>query len=206
MNSLLLPQPHTLPAGMTLLPASAVDPAIWDAVQAVRAQAPPRRMVTPHGTMSVEMTSCGSCAWTADASGYRYLDHDPLTGAPWPRMPPILATLATACAAEAGFAGFVPDTCLINDYAPGSKMGIHRDADEADPRWPIVSVSLGIPATFVVATARGAPDLRIPLQHGDVLVFGGPARHCRHGVARVPAARHGLLGARRVNLTFRRAR
>ena len=126
-----------LPAGMTLLPARALDPAIWSAVQAIWKLAPPRKMTTPHGTMSVALTGCGECAWTADASGYRYLDHDPLTGLAWPPMPAVLAALANDCAAEAGFAGFWPDTCLINDYAPGTKMGMHRDADEADFSWPI---------------------------------------------------------------------
>ncbi|MEY3012200.1 MAG: oxidative demethylase AlkB [Pseudomonadota bacterium] len=195
-----------LPDGMTLLPARALDPAIWAAVQAILLAHPPRKMTTPHGVMSVGLTACGDCGWVADATGYRYADRDPVTGERWPPMPEVLACLARECAAEAGFPGFAPDTCLINDYAPGSRMGIHRDADEADFGWPIVSVSLGIPATFLVAGGRGAPDLRVPLQHGDVVVFGGPARRCRHGVARVPAARHGEVGARRINLTFRRAR
>lgn len=202
----LFATPLPLPEGMTLLPARAADAAIWSAVQAVIEAAPPRQMQTPHGVMSVALTSCGSCGWVADANGYRYADVDPVHGAAWPPMPEILATLARDAAAEAGFAGFAPDTCLCNVYLPGSRMGIHRDADEADFRWPIVSVSLGIPATFLIATAKGQPDLRLPLQHGDVVVFGGPARRCRHGVARVPAARHALVGAQRVNLTFRRAR
>lgn len=191
---------------MTLLRARAGDPAIWAAVQAVLAARPPAAMQTPRGVMSVQTTSCGSCGWVSDATGYRYADRDPSSGAPWPTMPAALAALAHDCAAEAGFPGFAPDTCLLNVYAPGAKMGIHRDADEADFRWPIVSVSLGIPATFVVAHGGGRPDSRVLLEHGDVVVFGGPARRCRHGVLRVPAARHGQVGARRINLTFRRAR
>lgn len=194
-----------LPDGMTLLPARATDPAILAAVLDVLHALPPRRMQTPHGTMSVGLTACGSCGWVADVSGYRYADRDPATGTPWPAMPDVLARLAHECAAEVGFPGFAPDTCLVNEYLPGSRMGIHRDADEADFRWPIVSVSLGIPATFVVARGKGQPDLRLPLQHGDVVVFGGPARKVRHGVLRVPAARHETVGARRLNLTFRRA-
>ncbi len=199
-----------LPEGMVLLPAYASDPgraaAVWEAVQAVVAAAPPRVMHTPHGTMSVRLTACGAVGWVASAAGYRYVAQDPERPGPWPALPAALRRLAAQAADEAGFPGFEPDTCLLNVYQPGDRMGLHTDKDEADFRWPIVSVSLGIPATFLVAQGQGRPLLRLLLQHGDVVVFGGAARRCRHGVAPVPAARHGLVGARRINLTFRRAR
>ena len=120
------------------------------AIEAIAAQAPFRRMVTPGGhQMSVAMTSCGSFGWVTDRSGYRYDALDPDSGQPWPAMPPRFRELAERAAGEVGFAGFAPDACLINRYEPGAKMSLHQDRDERDIGAPIVSVSLGLPATFL---------------------------------------------------------
>ena len=176
-------------------------------LQTVLVQAPWRHMVTPGGyRMSVAMTNCGPLGWVADPAGYRYDPIDPECGRPWPAMPPAFARLAAAAAAEAGFDGFRPDACLVNRYEPGAKLSLHQDKDERDFGAPIVSVSLGVPAVFLFGgLKRSDKTVRVPLEHGDVVVWGGPARLRYHGVLAVKAAMHPVLGEERINLTFRKA-
>jgi len=176
-------------------------------VQNVTAHAPFRHLFTPGGLrMSVAMSNCGALGWVSDRRGYRYDAIDPASGQPWPRMPEVFLKLAGSAAALAGFGGFTPDACLINRYEAGTRLSLHQDKDERDFTQPIVSVSLGIPATFLFGGPdRGGKCLRIPLSHGDVVVWGGPARLRYHGVAPLKQAAHPLLGTQRINLTFRRA-
>jgi alkylated DNA repair protein (DNA oxidative demethylase) len=122
-------------------------------------------------------------------------------------MPALFRRLAEEAAAEAGFAGFAPDACLINRYEPGARLSLHQDRDERNLGAPIVSVSLGLPATFLFGgRKRSDPTRRYRLEHGDVAVWGGPARLAFHGVAPLANGEHSLLGRQRINLTFRRAR
>lgn len=199
-----------LAPGVCLLRGHALADAdsLLRAIDDIIAAAPLRRMVTPGGlTMSVAMTNCGECGWVSDRAGYRYAPTDPLSGQPWPALPDAFALLASTAAATAGFAGFVPDVCLVNEYRPGTKLSLHQDRDERDFTQPIVSVSLGASARFVLGgLKRRDPVHRLPLHHGDVLVWGGPARLRYHGVLALGDDAHPLLGARRINLTFRRAR
>jgi alkylated DNA repair protein (DNA oxidative demethylase) len=176
-------------------------------LQRIIAAAPLRHMVTPGGfTMSVAMTNCGSVGWVTDRSGYRYDAHDPATGKRWPRMPAIFRELARTAAAQAGFAGFVPDACLINRYEPGNRLSLHQDKDENDFDAPVVSVSLGLPARFLFGgLKRSDPCIKIPLDHGDIVVWGGPARLAFHGVMPLEEGLHDTLGRQRINLTFRKA-
>ncbi|HTR16835.1 MAG TPA: DNA oxidative demethylase AlkB [Acetobacteraceae bacterium] len=187
--------------------ASAEAPDLLTAVEAIATAAPFRRMMTPGGRMmSVEMTNCGPLGWVSDRAGYRYAPRDPLSGAPWPDMPAPFAGLATRAADAAGFAGFAPDACLINRYRPGAQMAPHQDRDERDLGAPIVSVSLGLPATFLFGGARrGDPARRVRLDSGDVVVWGGASRLAFHGVARLAEGDHPLTGRCRINLTFRKA-
>jgi alkylated DNA repair protein (DNA oxidative demethylase) len=193
---------------MALLRGRADPPALAPLVAAVAGAAPFRFMTTKRGgRLAAAMTSCGAYGWVSDRYGYRYESRDPETGRPWPAMPPDFAKLAAAAAAEAGFAGFDPETCLINRYAIGAGMGLHQDADERDFDQPIVSVSLGLPTAFLI----GGPERRdrprpLAVRGGDVIVFGGPARLLFHGVRPVKAGFDPLFGAFRFNLTFRRAR
>ena len=176
------------------------------AVHDIAAEAPFRHMVTPGGyQMSVAMTNCGHSGWITDASGYRYGAVDPETGRPWPAMPPLLRDLAHRAAGRAGFAGFSPDVCLINRYLPGARLSLHQDKDELDFAAPIVSVSLGLPAIFLFGgSKRSDKTRRFRLEHGDVAVWGGPARLFFHGVAPLAGGEHLQLGAQRINLTFRK--
>jgi alkylated DNA repair protein (DNA oxidative demethylase) len=181
-------------------------PAILADVDRVAAAAPFRHLVTPGGyTMSVGMTNCGRVGWVSDRSGYRYDPLDPDTGASWPAMPESFLGLAARAAAEAGFEGYDPDACLINRYVRGSKLGLHQDRDEKDAWSPIVSVSLGLPATFLWGgKKRNEPVRRLRVESGDVAVWGGPARFVYHGVAPLKDGLHPLTGAVRINLTFRK--
>ena len=191
--------------GITLFKARA-DEGVLAAALDVIARCPPRRMTTPGGKqMSVAMSNCGALGWVSDRDGYRYTTEDPLTGRPWPAMPPALARLAAEAAADAGFPDFAPEACLVNLYEAESRMGAHQDRDERDRAAPIVSASFGASARFRIGgTSRSGPTRSFVLDHGDVLVFGGPARLAYHGVDRILPGRHPVLGARRLNLTFRR--
>jgi alkylated DNA repair protein (DNA oxidative demethylase) len=181
--------------------------ALLAAVQRVAAAAPFRNMITPGGLrMSVAMTNCGRAGWVTDRRGYCYEPADPLTGRVWPAIPVSFRELAVGAADAAGFAGFEPDACLVNRYEPGTRLSLHRDENERDLTAPIVSVSLGLPAVFLFGgLSRGDRPRRIPLESGDVVVWGGPARLTYHGVAPLADGEHPLTGRCRINLTLRRA-
>lgn len=185
-----------------------VDAALVADIDRVAARAPFRNMETPGGfTMSVAMTSCGDVGWVTDRRGYRYSETDPVSGERWPPMPASFRSLAEGAAREAGFVPFEPDSCLINRYAVGAKMSLHQDKDERDFAAPIVSVSLGLPATFLFGgPARSDRTLKVALEHGDVVVWGGPSRKFFHGVSAVKTGIHPVMGNCRINLTFRKAR
>lgn len=178
------------------------------ALQTVLSQAPFRNMVTPGGhTMSVALSSCGTFGWITDRHGYQYTSNDPQTGKPWPPMPEVFMELAQAAAEAGGFNDFTPDACLINRYIPGAKMSLHQDRDELGYQWPVVSVSLGIPAVFLFGGhARSDATQKVPLFHGDVVVWGGEDRLRFHGVMPIKQAEHLQLGEQRINFTFRKAR
>jgi len=187
--------------------ALARETALLADIRSVVARAPFRHLVTPGGyTMSVAMTNCGARGWVSDRRGYRYDPIDPDSGAAWPPMPQSFRMLADQAAAAAGFDGFAPDACLINRYEPGARLTLHQDRDERGYDAPIVSVSLGLPATFLWGgLARKDKTARVPLVHGDVVVWGGPSRMRYHGVLALKPGHHAILGATRINLTFRKA-
>jgi DNA oxidative demethylase len=177
------------------------------AIAGIARISPFRHMVTPRGSpMSAEMTNCGQVGWLTDLSGYRYDARDPQTSKPWPELPPLFLDLARRAAAGAGFLDFVPDACLVNRYAPGARLSIHQDRDEQDYGQPIVSVSLGLPATFLFGGLKRSDRVkRFGLHHGDVVVWGGPSRLVFHGVDSLDGGEHPATGRFRYNLTFRRA-
>ncbi|WP_313621229.1 DNA oxidative demethylase AlkB [Achromobacter sp.] len=176
-------------------------------VDDITAQAPFRHMETPGGyTMSVALTNCGELGWTTDARGYRYSRIDPQSGKPWPAMPDAFRRLAVEAAREAGFPGFAPDACLVNRYEPGSRLSLHQDKNERDYDAPIVSVSLGMPAMFLFGGDKRADKAaRVPLFHGDVVVWGGVDRLRFHGVMPLKDMPHPRLGSQRINFTIRKA-
>ncbi len=204
-----MPEREQLADGALILRGRALplETALLAAIDGIVAAAPFRRMVTPGGfEMSVAMTNCGAAGWVTDRRGYRYDAVDPDSGQAWPPMPAPFRELATEAAAAAGYAGFVPDACLINRYEPGARLSLHQDRNERDFDNPIVSVSLGLPATFQFGGLnRTDPVRKIPLRHGDVVVWGGPSRLFFHGVPALKDGEHPRLGRVRLNLTFRKA-
>lgn len=200
--------PQPLADGAWLFPgfARADAPALLAAIRTVIDAAPLRHMVTPGGhEMSVAMTNCGPLGWVSDARGYRYSPTDPHTGQPWPAMPAALRKLAILAAERAGYSGYAPDACLINRYVPGARMSLHQDKDERDAAAPIVSLSLGLPATFLFGGMKRADrPQRYRLAHGDVVVWGGPSRFVFHGVAPLAQGHHADVGGHRFNVTFRK--
>lgn len=187
--------------------AAADASALVAAIRRIEADAPLRHMETPGGfTMSVAMTNCGRAGWVTDRRGYRYDAADPLSGRAWPAMPACFEDLAARAAAAAGFADFAPDACLINRYEPGARLTLHQDRNERDFAAPIVSVSLGLPATFLFGGVKRADrPRRVRLESGDVVVWGGPARLVFHGVDVLADGEHSLTGRCRFNLTLRKA-
>jgi alkylated DNA repair protein (DNA oxidative demethylase) len=205
------PSVETITEGALLLRAFVGEEeaaALMAAIDKVLAASPLRNMQTPGGfRMSVAMSNCGQFGWVTDRRGYRYQSLDPLAERDWPAMPEAFAALAARASAAAGFAGFDPDACLINRYEPGARMSLHQDKNELDMDQPIVSVSLGLPATFLFGgMARTDKPQRMRLESGDVVVWGGPARLAFHGVDPLRDGEHPLTGRCRYNLTFRRAR
>ena len=200
--------PEPLEEGAVLLRGFAAGeaPALVETVAQIAKSAPFRHLITPGGyTMSVAMTNCGRLGWVSDRSGYRYTAVDPDSEAPWPTMPENFRDLAVRAAAEAGFAPYDPDACLINRYGAGAKLSLHQDHDEKDAWAPIVSVSLGLAATFLWGGQRRSDTVRrYRLNSGDVVVWGGPARFVYHGIAPLKDGQHPLTGAARINLTFRK--
>jgi DNA oxidative demethylase len=176
-------------------------------VTAMSKVSPFRHMITPGGfRMSIAITNCGTVGWISDRKGYRYAEMDPQTGQTWPPMPALFSELAKRAAQAAGFSRFDSDSCLINRYEPGARLTLHQDRNEADFSEPIVSVSLGLPATFLFGGAtRQERPRKYRLESGDVVVWGGPARLAFHGVAPLKDGVSDLTGACRVNLTFRKA-
>ncbi len=177
------------------------------ALETIIERAPLRHMMTPGGfSMSVATSSCGALGWITDRSGYRYSAEDPISHQPWPQIPEVFQELAQTAALQAGFPEFKPDSCLINRYVPGAKMSLHQDKDEHSYAAPIVSLSLGLPATFLFGGfARSDKSQRISLLHGDMVIWGGVDRLRYHGILPIKHGRHPQLGEQRFNLTFRTA-
>jgi len=202
-----LPETNIAP-GVVLLRgyAMADADALVAAVQRIAAAAPFQHMVTPGGfTMSAALTNCGA-GWISDRKGYRYSDINPQTGDAWPEIPALFSTLAQRAAAASGYPDFIPDACIINRYVPGARMSLHQDSQERPLDAPVVSVSLGLSATFLWGgMARAGRPQRILLHHGDVIVWGGPSRLNFHGIAPLKPGSHPRTGAQRFNLTFRKA-
>ncbi|HUO23031.1 MAG TPA: alpha-ketoglutarate-dependent dioxygenase AlkB [Caulobacteraceae bacterium] len=194
--------------GFELHPAALDRPAqeaLARAVLAAAQDAPFHSPEVPGGRrMSVAITGLGPLSWTSDAGGYRYVDAHPLTGRPWPPMPPILLDLWRRFAPGAP----EPDACLVNLYQGGARMGLHQDRDEADLSVPVLSISLGDRALFRIGgRARKDRTGSLWLASGDVCVLAGPARLAFHGVDRVVEGSSTVVpGGGRLNLTLRRAR
>ena len=201
------PLRETLTEGAVLLRGWVVNeaPALLAAIAIVAEEAPFRHLETPGGyRMSVAMTNCGDQGWVSDRRGYRYATDDPERARSWPAMPELFRAVARSAAADAGYPMFEPDACLINRYAPGSRLSLHQDRDERDVSQPIVSVSLGVSATFLFGgLERATRPRRIRLNHGDVVVWGGASRLAYHGIDVLKAAQHPLTDHLRYNLTFR---
>jgi len=214
--SMLFPEPDIeLPSGARLFRQRLTlehQQSMLDDIAQVIALAPPFRPQMPTGPYMINsLTNCGDVGWISDRKGYRYEPRHPLTGKPWPPIPASVLDIARDCARETGFA-FAPDACLVNIYAADGRLSLHRDYDEADYAWPIVSFSFGNDADFQLAgLKRAGPSTTFTLQSGDVFVLGGESRLRYHGVRRIRSGtsplRHAALPeGGRINLTLRRAR
>lgn len=170
-------------------------------IRQVAEKAPPNRYLTPSGhQMSVAMTAAGALGWSADRSGYRYIDTAP-DGGDWPEIPASVMAVWTALSGVTQR----PDSCLINYYGEGARMGLHQDRDEATTDWPVLSISLGDEALFRIGgTARRGPTQSVWLRSGDVALLSDAARLAYHGIDRIRFGSSDLLAkGGRLNLTLR---
>ena len=216
MTALFAGLEETLPEGAALFRnrlSLAEQRAILDDVEKIVVEAPFFRPQMPTGpTMINSLTNCGPLGWISDRRGYRYEPTHPATGRPWPPIPSQVLGCAENLTREAGLGGYEPDACLVNRYEASGKLSLHRDFDEADFKWPIVSFSFGNDAVFLLGgMKRSDPTAPITLHSGDILVLGGPSRLRYHGVRRIRPGtspiEHGVLPeGGRINLTLRRAR
>ena len=201
-------QPLTVIPGFDLWPGlldTQAQKALIEAALAAAETAPFAHYETGYGkAMSVAMTAFGPLGWTSDKAGYRYAEQHPETERPWPAMPRALLDLW----ARLGDPDVPPDSCLINLYRDAARMGLHQDRDEADPAFPVLSISLGDTAVFRIGgTSRKDPTRSLKLSSGDVCRLSGSARLAFHGVDRILAGSSGLVpDGGRINLTLRRAR
>ncbi len=180
--------------------------ALWaDDIKRLIKVAPLRFMRTAGGKrLNISMTNCGDVGWTSSEQGYRYLSRDPASGKPWPKLPPSFAQLGTQIAALTGFEHFQPNACLVNHYQAGQKLNAHQDKNEPDLSQPVVSVSLGMSATFLIyGDERGNKAQKIILNDGDVMIWGRSARLMYHGVETKNTQPHPELGFHRFNVTLR---
>ena len=198
------PEVETVMPGVTVLAGFANSMALLAELDAIRNNSPFRNMQTPGGKpISVAVTNCGDVGWVSDDRGYRYQAIDPETRKPWPAMPVAWRDTAHRAAAEAGFNNFFPNACLINRYLPGNRMTAHQDKNERDFSQPVVTISTGLSAEFLVWGAeRAGSPIGVPVYDGDVLVMGGPARMYFHGVKTVQPDPGGHC-PHRISLTFR---
>ncbi|WP_334064777.1 alpha-ketoglutarate-dependent dioxygenase AlkB family protein, partial [Limimaricola cinnabarinus] len=183
-----------------LIEAGAQAAMLADLREVARA-APVMRPVTRRGPMSVRMTSAGRLGWVADRRGYRYEAVHPETGAPWPPIPDsVLAVWRAVSGVDVD-----PDSCLVNLYREGARMGMHQDRDEEDFSFPVVSISLGDEALFRVGSVeKGGPTASLWLRSGDVAVMAGAARLVHHGIDRLREGSSTLIpGGGRINVTLR---
>lgn len=97
--------------------------------------------------------------------------------------------------AACGGAEYRPNAALINYYREGDKLCGHVDDAEIDQKWPLVSISLGCPAVFLMGgESKDVVPTPILLRHGDVAVLSGAARRAHHGLPRIfPANREHQL-------------
>jgi alkylated DNA repair protein (DNA oxidative demethylase) len=216
MTALFAELPDVLPDGVAVF-RNRVRPAeqraILDDVAQAIAEAPLFRPQMPTGPYMINsLTNLGALGWISDKRGYRYEPTHPGTGNPWPPIPPLVRDLAKTLVHEANLGEFEPDACLVNVYEASGKLSLHRDYDETDFKWPIVSFSFGNDADFALGGLKRSDKTQgITLHSGDVMVFGGPSRLRYHGVKRIrpgtsPIAHPVLPEGGRINLTLRRAR
>jgi len=206
-----LPSPVVLPEGVMLRPSlmhAEMQRDLAAAVTTLAMKAPFRRPQTRgQGTFSAAITNCGDVGWWSDRHGYRYIPTQPDGGPPWPKMPEIFQKALKIAVTGSPWPDFAPDACLINFYGPGAKMGLHQDKDERDFSQPIVTISLGDRADFMVGGPNRTDRAQVfPFHSGDVLVMGGAGRTLFHGVRRVHPDTSPIAGVTgRTSLTFRKA-
>jgi alkylated DNA repair protein (DNA oxidative demethylase) len=200
------------PQGFHFLPGYLDEPAqimlTWD-VGGILGQAPlfEQRMPRTGALLSVRMSNAGDYGWVTDREGgYRYQNTHPVTGDKWPPIPERLMRLWTEVTRESQ----LPNLCLINFYEAEARLGLHQDRGDSSLDAPVVSVSLGDDATFLVGgLSRKDPTRRLALHSGDVVWFGGTSRLIFHGVEGIRSGTSRLLdqiglSKGRINLTLRR--
>lgn len=183
-----------------------VQQEILIAARTVVKQAPLFRPTMPNSQpFNYSMTNCGELGWVADRHGYRYQQVHPNTLKVFPAMPQIIKNLAVEIAIETGNELFQPQSCLINFYSKGEKLGLHQDSTENNLSAPIISISLGDTGIFLLGgKLRNDATKQYIVQSGDVIVMGGESRNFFHAFkGTIPNTSNLLKNGGRLNLTIR---
>jgi alkylated DNA repair protein (DNA oxidative demethylase) len=203
--------PPALPEGVIFHPkvaSFALQQELLAAVRDIAKDAPFQHPRTRGGGMtSAAMTNAGDAGWWSDRSGYRYITRQPDSDKPWPAMPAVFRSAVASIVNGSPWPDFQPDASLINFYEPGAKMGLHQDRDERDFAQPIVTISLGDDADFLVGgLARTDKTVALVVESGDAVIMGPPGRMLFHGIRKIYPGTSPLEGLKgRISLTFRKA-
>lgn len=199
------------PEGVLFCPkvaSFALQQELLAAVRVIAREAPFQHPRTRGGGMtSAAMTNAGDAGWWSDRSGYRYITRQPESDQPWPLMPKVFRQAVAHIVNGSPWPDFQPDACLINFYEPGAKMGLHQDRDERDFTQPIVTISLGDDADFLVGgLARTDKTAALVVASGDAVIMGPPGRLLFHGIRKIYPGTSPLEDLKgRISLTFRKA-
>lgn len=179
---------------------------IFDIVKSIEKHAPFRKLTTKSGkSFSAKITNCGNFGWWSDQKGYRYTKTDPYTGLPWPSMPKYLLNTIKNFVKTSKYKDFRPNSCLINFYESNDKMGIHQDKDEVNLTHPIITISLGASADFIIGGFfRSENKMILKVNSGSILVLGDKSRMRFHGVRKIHQNTSPISALKgRISLTFR---
>ena len=128
-------------------------------------------------------------------------------------FPTELAALASEVAKVLGWTNYNAEAAIVNYYPTSSTLNPHTDHSEKNLSAPLISISLGLSAVFLIGGPTLAePPTPILLRSGDVLLMAGESRMAYHALPKVlPATWEGkpdgrvgeYLSNHRININVR---
>lgn len=101
-------------------------------------------------------------------------------------FPSDLAGLTRHIANAIGYPDYSPEAGIVNYYPLGGSMGGHTDHYESDLSWPLISLSFGQSAIFLIGGAtRDIRPSALYIRSGDLVIMSGESRTAFHAVPRI---------------------